>query len=186
MTKLIGRRAALLQGMGLAAGAASLLFNVPLAGAAQGSVGISSNLEGIHHEYTNAAASWPFALPAGYRMPPQSQLTDPPGEAAKWEVGSGLAEAYLNWSTLMAISVIAASRRGDRSAVSERLNALRSGYQYAVRRAILEDPDGAYLTHVITPAMDRADYTTLGAYFGVERVPATSPVARIAHAAGDL
>lgn len=198
MTKIIGRREVLIQGVGAAFGVAAVLANVPAAYSAQENTRAAgeaeartdvagfTSVEGIRLEYARAAASWPFALPAGYKMPTTSQLADPAGEAGEWEIGSGVAEAYFNWSTLVALAVVAAAKRGDKAAVHPLLTALDDAHAYAVGRSLMEDPSGAFSRQVISPAVERGDFTNLINYFGVERLERDSPLAGIARSVGDL
>ncbi|MBF4563292.1 hypothetical protein ITJ43_14250 [Microbacterium sp. VKM Ac-2870] len=130
--------------------------------------------------------SWPLALPAGYSLPTASQLQDPADGPAQWERGSGLAEAYGYWFTLTAVAAVAASRRGDLSASQVHLDTLVSAQSSTIARSVIDDPDGLVIREVITPARNQQDFSKLSSAFGLDRLDPTSPVARIARAAGDL
>lgn len=113
--------------------------------AASPTTGIT-DLAGIHAEYREAAAAFPFELPPGWTFPPESSLRDIQTSSessetkAVWERGNGAAEAYLFWQTAVATAAYEAHLRGDQTGVDSLLDTLESGFRSDVRRAVLEDP----------------------------------------------
>lgn len=107
-------------------------------------VGITS-LEGVEAEYAKAVESFPFVKPDDWSFPTSSGLTDPePG--TQWDRGFGAAIAYLLWQSAVAVAAQKAYLAGDRAVADRYLDVLEAGYLSPVRRAVLDDPDDAFIS----------------------------------------
>jgi hypothetical protein len=106
---------------------------------------------GIHAEYLEAAAKFPFDLPSGRAFPPKSSLQysvtsrTMPETKVMWERGNGIAEVYMFWPCAVATAAYEAHVRGDRVGVESLLDTLEAGYSSDVRRSVLEDPADGFL-----------------------------------------
>lgn len=117
-----------------------------------------TDLEGIHAEYVEAVAAFPFPLPPGFAFPAKSGLENiapsfmPNDVPVVWRRGNGYAEVFMYWQSAMATAVLNAHSRDDEEEVSRILDSLENGYNSAVRRAVLEDPDNAFIKNHLAPA----------------------------------
>lgn len=120
-----------------------------------------TDLNGIRAEYRAAAAIFPLDLPPGWVFPAESSLynTEPD---VQWQRGGGAAEAYLYWQSAVATAAYHAYLGGDSSGVEHYLDTLESGYNSAVRRAVLEDVANEFITVKIVTARN-ADAGALAA-----------------------
>ncbi|MBN9154551.1 MAG: hypothetical protein J0J05_11260 [Microbacterium sp.] len=119
--------------------------------------GSFTNLSGIHAEYRDAIAKFPFALPKGWAFPPESSLSNTVNVSKErasvvstdaevlWERGNGYAEAYLYWQSAVAGAACHAFEAGDAAAVERLLDTLETGYNSSVRLKVLEDPTDEFL-----------------------------------------
>ncbi|MDQ1124948.1 hypothetical protein [Microbacterium trichothecenolyticum] len=104
-----------------------------------------TDLAGIHQEYREAVASFPFPLPDGQQFPPESSLNDdaPTSDAVRrrvvWQKGSGVAEAYMYWETATVVAASEAQDRGEFIRAQALLDTLEAGYNSDFRRLVLID-----------------------------------------------
>jgi len=131
--------------------------------------------------------TWPFPQAPGYKLPASSRLTEDPSDPAEWGVGSGVAEAFFTWSEVTAYAAYIAHQRGDDSTAASSLRWIADAYSDAYVQAVIDDPDGLYVTHVIDPALHQRDFGPLVAFYGFDQPFRSAPaLADIARAAGDL
>ncbi|RWZ49534.1 hypothetical protein ELQ90_12240 [Labedella phragmitis] len=126
-----------------------------------------TDLAGIHAEYREAAAAFPYEMPPGWSFPSESGLRDIPTTASEgsetsalWERGSGTAEAYLYWQTAVSQAAYEAHLDGDQAGVASLLDTLEAGYRSDVRRTVLEDPAEDFIRIEIAAARN-GDFTGL-------------------------
>ena len=148
-----------------AAGSGALLGSfVPAAGAiaSPDSTALSSgrkiadmdvflDIDGLRAEYRQATATFPISLPAGWSFPPESRQQDT-GPGVMWEKGNGVAEAYFFWQFAVATAAHEAHLQGHKLDADRFLDVLEAGYSTPIRRAVIDDPDAAFVTEAIQPA----------------------------------
>ena len=146
--------------------------------------GTTTLLAGVHDEYRKAVAIFPLPLPTGYTFPVESSTSEPDGEAGtRFSVGTGAAEAYFFWQNATATAAYSAYLRGDHGAARSLLDAAVAGYATSVRKMVVQDPTGVFVTDSIKPARS-GDFAALRAQ-GVDHFISNPSTRAIAARAGD-
>ena len=123
---------------------------VPVAGQTAGTAAFT-DIQGVWAEYGEAIANFPLALPEGWSFPAESAMRNSEPDV-QWEVGCGNTEAYLCWQRAVATAAHEAHQRGDHDEADRLLDLLEAGYDSPTRRAVIKDPDNAFLAMAVRPA----------------------------------
>lgn len=108
------------------------------------------DIDGVRAEYQQAIVAFPLNLPDGWSFPPDSRQQDE-GPGVMWEKGNGVAEAYFFWQFAVASAAHEAHLRGEEAEAARFLDVLEAGYSTPLRRAIVDDPEGAFVTEAVGP-----------------------------------
>lgn len=109
----------------------------------------------VHEEYRRHTATFPYALPRGYRFPSRPEWPDEAGGYYE-----ALFHVYHDWRRATATAAYSAYLRDDCSRAEALLARIESTYSDELRRVIIDDPENGYLRDAIWPAYN-GDYTML-------------------------
>ena len=139
-------------------------------------------IEQARADYRDCAKRFPWPMPDGYTLPPESQLLVGHEHVPDWF--NPLVEVYCFWRGATAVAARAAHARGDAVKAFILLDTIADTYGSDLRTSVIEDPAEGYLSVAIAPAQ-RGDYSVL---LQTDIVPFLSQQqnAQAARSAGDL